>query len=87
MAAALEAKLKSCIEQGLQGGLAELETLPNGHVSGFVVSDEFDGMNYEQRRKRLRQLFNESLNADERKNIGVLLTYSPAEWNVKLEGI
>ncbi len=86
MAKTLEKKLKTCIEQGLRGGHAELETLSNGHVSGLVVADEFEGLDYEQRRKLLRQLFNEKLSAAERKNIDVLLTYSPAEWNVKLEG-
>ncbi len=83
----LEKKIKKCIRRGLRDGHAELETLPSGRVSGFVVSSEFDGLDYDQRRLLLGALFDQELTPAERHNVGVLLTYSPAEWNVKLEGI
>lgn len=83
----LQDKLSKLIERRLENGMADLETLPNGHVSGHVISSEFEEKNYEQRRARIRQMLNEAvaggeLDRAEVLHVSTLLTYTPAEWAV-----
>ncbi len=87
---ALAEKLKRILETALNDGRAELETLPNGHVCGQVIASEFDGKDYETRRKRIREVLDQaqtqrSLSAEDLSNISTLLTYTPDEWSVTLE--
>ncbi len=86
--ATLEQKLMRIVEEDLQGE-ARLETLPGGHVSGDVVSPLFEGKDYRDRRLLIREAIRRhvelgDLTADEQHQVGTLLTYTPAEWNVVL---
>ena len=76
-----EQKLKQVIEASLEGAEARLETLPNGHVCGHVISPEFDGKSYEERRARLKEITERSLAEQELLKISTLLTYTPDEWS------
>ena len=76
-----EQKLKELIEKHLEAGRAELETLPDGHVCGHVISPEFHGKSYEQRRNRLKEITEQELNREDLLKISTLLTYTPEEWS------
>jgi hypothetical protein len=70
----------------LADGDSHLRTLPNGHVSGHVISSEFETLDYEARRLRLRQVIDAAvaagvLTTTETLAISTLLTYTPAEWS------
>ena len=85
----LQEKLENIIEQELKDGKADLETLENGHVCGHVISSEFEGQDYEQRRMRIREILDDSVQhdvvaADELTQVSTLLTYTPAEWSVAI---
>ncbi len=83
----LQEKLAKLLPDRLRNGQADLETLPNGHVSGHVISSEFEGKDYEQRRRRIREILDAAVeegrlsHADLLK-VSTLLTYTPAEWSV-----
>ena len=81
----LEEKLKRVLERGLANGQTELETLPNGHVCGQVISTAFRGQDYEERRKLVKSVLDAGLTKDELMSVSTLLTYSPEEWSVSLE--
>lgn len=90
--ATLQEKLERIIHSGLVEARAELEVLPNGDVCGHVISTEFDGKMYEDRRKRLSRLWEKGvrdgeLSSDDVAKISTLLTYTPAEWGVPLPGL
>lgn len=87
MQASIEEKMRTVIERGLKGGKADLETLPNGHVTGHVISDEFVGLDYEARRNRIRDLLERELGHDERIKVSTLLTYTPEEWSMATSGL
>jgi hypothetical protein len=87
MSGELRDRLARLIEDRLDDGKADLETLPNGHVSGHVVSSEFENQDYEQRRIRIREMLDDAvrrgdLDPDDPPRISTLLTYTPAEWTV-----
>jgi len=84
--ATLEEKLRRIVKDDLEGS-AELETLPNGHVSGDVVSPLFEDKDYHDRRQLVREAIQKhvasgELSPDEQLQISTLLTYTPAEWDV-----
>ncbi len=84
--ATLEQKLNRIVKEDLQGS-AELETLPNGHVCGDVVSPFFEGKDYHDRRVIIREALrkhvdNGEISPDEQLQVSTLLTYTPAEWSV-----
>ena len=79
-----EQKLKKLLETNLKEGQADLETLPNGHVCGHVISPEFDGKSYEERRARLKEITERELNEQDLLKISALLTYTPEEWSFEL---
>lgn len=88
--ATLAQRLKTLLEAALQDGFAELETLPNGHVSGDVVSAEFAGKDFESRRLRIRKVLESSnqagdLTSEDLANVSTLLTYTPDEWSAVTE--
>lgn len=73
--------------QALPGGQAHLEELPNGSVSGHVLSSGFEGLDYEARRRLIRETLDTAkdkgyLKEDELLLVSTLLTYTPAEWAV-----
>lgn len=83
----IQQKLTVIVRNRLANGDADLETLPNGHVCGHVVSSEFDGRDYEDRRERIRAVIDEcvkdgDLTQSEAAQISTLLTYTPDEWSV-----
>ena len=83
----LQDKLKSILQSDLRDGETDLETLPNGHVCGHVISSEFEGRDYEARRTRVREVFEKNVHSgkltkEEYVQVGTLLTYTPAEWAV-----
>lgn len=80
----IEEKLKAIIARHLSDGMADLEVLPNGRIVGHVVSSDFEDLDYDDRRKRLREILKRELSADEAKRLSTLLTYTPEEWNVAL---
>lgn len=80
-----EEKLVSVLSSQLNDGHAELETLSNGHVCGFVVSSEFREKDYHERRQRIREVLEHSLTPDELAQVSTLLSYAPEEWSIQLE--
>ena len=77
-------KLTELFNSQLADGMADLETLANGHVCGHVVSSEFNEMTYEQRRVRLKEITEQALSPEELLKISTLLTYTPEEWSVEI---
>jgi acid stress-induced BolA-like protein IbaG/YrbA len=85
MQTSLEHKVKVNIENGLEQSMVELETFPTGSVSGHVVSPEFRGLDYEERRARIRAVLEQTLTPEELMKVSTLLTYTPEEWSVVIE--
>lgn len=86
----LQEKLEAIFQKHLEDGNAELETLPNGHVCGHVITPEFDSKSYEERRARVRIILEKSVEEgnitdQERLNVSTLLTYTPDEYGVPLK--
>jgi len=86
----LQAKLDSLLTGALKSASTDLETLSNGHVSGHVISGEFDGLDYEERSQRIGQIVDQAvkdnrLSHEEAMSISTLLTYTPAEWSVAVD--
>jgi len=82
----LEHKIRRIVEENLTDGRAEIETLPNGHISGDYIASDFVGRTYADRRALLRQIFEDHLSPDEIAQISTMLTYTPEEWNAPVEG-
>lgn len=87
---ALEEKLKRLLEANLADGVADLETLPGGKVSGNVVSSEFEDKDFDERRKRIREVLADCVKKNELADeevlkISLFLTFTPDEWSVQLE--
>jgi len=85
---ALHEKLMRIIAEDLRGK-AELETLPNGRVTGDVISPQFEGKDYADRRALIRDAITRRVDSgyltpDEAVNVDTLLTYTPDEWDVIL---
>jgi hypothetical protein len=76
----MQAKIERLLSGALRDGRTDLETLPNGHVCGHVISPEFEGLTYEERRLRIRQILEKGLTQDEWPKVSLLLTYTPQEW-------
>jgi hypothetical protein len=81
-------KLTRIIQSELEGTV-DLETLPNGHVCGHVVSPRFEDKDYQDRRLLIRDALLKhvqqgDLTDDEHGRVSTLLTYTPDEWNVVL---
>jgi len=87
MSQRLQGKLARLLKEGLKEGKADLETLPNGHVCGHVISSEFNRLDYQERRRRIRRVLDRAvsegkLKASDLLRVSTLLTYTPAEWFV-----
>lgn len=85
--AALQQKIELIVKENLAGGEVHLETLPNGHVCGDVISSAFEDKDYESRLAQLNKVLKDNLSSEELVNVSTLLTYTPVEWNVKLEDV
>ena len=86
MSAPLKDRLETILIKGLENAQTDLETLPDGHVCGHVVSPEFERLDFEERRKRIRALLDQAatdgnLHQSELLQVSTLLTYTPAEWS------
>ena len=83
--ATVEKKVNDALTARLREGRADLETLPNGHVCGHVISPEFEGLSYQDRYRRINEILERELNQDELIQVSTLLTYTPKEWEFEPE--
>jgi acid stress-induced BolA-like protein IbaG/YrbA len=81
----LAEQIKTVIETKLKDGYADLETLPNDHVCGHVVSSEFRAKSYEDRRKQIAEVLSQHLDNDQMSYVSTLLAYTPEEWSYATE--
>jgi len=77
------------MESGLEECEAFLDAEVTGGVTGQVVAKRFDDLTYEDRRKRVRVVFDQAvksgtLTKEGALNVSTLLTYTPDEWAVTL---
>jgi acid stress-induced BolA-like protein IbaG/YrbA len=84
----LSTKTKRVIESGLQQCEAFLDT-ELGRVTGHVVAGEFDQLDYDARRKKIRAVIDQAVASGELTqtdalSVSTLLTYTPDEWKVTL---
>lgn len=63
-----------------------LEQLPNGKVSGNVVSEAFLDVEHVQRQTLIWEALDRRYNGDSFRLVGTLLAYTPDEWNIDLDG-
>jgi len=83
----MKGELESILGRGLKDGRTILEDLPNGHVGGYVITPEFDQLDFEARRKRIRTLLEKAvsegkLDKSQLLQVSTLLAYTPEEWSV-----
>jgi hypothetical protein len=74
----MEQRVKDILECAFPGIKVDTEVLPGGRVSGSVVWEGFAGLDHVDRQSKIRTLLREKLGADAQQ-VGVLLTYTPAE--------
>lgn len=88
MAATTKKKLEEVLTERL--GLVEpefhLEKLPDGKLSGSVVSDTFRGVDHIGRQRKIWDALEDEFGTESRHVVGTLLAYTKAEWEVPLEG-
>ncbi|MCC7293728.1 MAG: hypothetical protein IT449_16850 [Phycisphaerales bacterium] len=87
----LQDRLAQIVRTRLKGE-ADLETLPNEHVCGHVISPLFMDLDYQDRRRIIRKALDEAIEEgilvpSDQPLISTLLTYTPAEWSVVLTDI
>jgi acid stress-induced BolA-like protein IbaG/YrbA len=58
-----------------------------GRVSGSIVSATFAGKGDSDRQKMIWDALEEELGAAAVKEVGMLLAYTPKEWDLPLEGV
>ena len=58
------------------------ETARGGNVFGDIVSPSFRGMRSRQRLDMLRRVLREELTPEEQQQVGMIITYTPEEWNI-----
>jgi len=56
-------------------------------VSGSVISSSFEGKGDRERQEMLWHALDEAFGEESDKKVGILLPYTPEEWNVDLEGL
>jgi len=64
----------------LQDGLEVVAE--TGRVLGSIVSSAFEGLDHEDRQRRVWKLLEDGLSADERCSVGPIVTLTPAEANI-----
>lgn len=64
---------------GISGARVELEVAQSGTVGGFVISDGFAGLTQIERQDLLWDHFDDTLSADVRAQVVMLLTMTPDE--------
>lgn len=79
----LHIKIIEALRQQLDDVQDALDDLPGGRVSGVVVSSSFKSMDHQLRQKKLSEILNSLLTADELSAIGAIAALTPAEASVK----
>lgn len=74
----LEKRVKDALEAEFRAICVDIEVLPDGRVSGLLVSTDFDELDQVDRQKRIRDTLQQALGVDAQR-VGVLLPYTPAE--------
>lgn len=85
-----QTKLRQVLQSKLQLGAPcefQLEVLPNGKLSGNVISDRFKGMTDLARQRAIWKALNDEFHALAVHYVGSLLAYTWDEWNVELEPV
>lgn len=60
-----------------------LEDLPDGRVSGVIISSTFNSLDHQARQKKLNAILDRELTAHELSSVGVIAALTPAEADVK----
>lgn len=79
-------KLKSILTRRLKLKDAQFHLEGKGRVSGNIVSITFAGKRDHQRQQMIWDALDDELGAASVKEVGMLLAYTPDEWNIALEG-
>ena len=66
--------------------LCRFEEMPNGKISGEVISPQFAEMGGLERQKLIWEALDQEFRADAPLVVSVLLAYTPEEWDMPLEG-
>lgn len=57
-----------------------------GRINGSIVSESFTRMGDSERQDRIWNALDRRYGADAKREVGMLLAFSPEEWNIELEG-
>jgi hypothetical protein len=89
MAKITKEKLSDVLTKGLKLKEPEfdLKLLPGGKLSGSVISDTFKGIKDSERQTLIWDLLEKRLGEECMQQVGTLLAYTKAEWNVDLAQI
>src|SRR5256885_14597537 len=79
-------KLKEILARRLKLRDPQFRLEGRGRVSGSVVSSTFAGKGDSQRQKMIWDALDVELGAASVREAGMLLAYTPDEWNLQLEG-
>lgn len=79
-------QLKEILTRRLRLQDSEFNLEGRGRVSGRVVSATFAGKGDSQRQKMIWDALDAELGAASVREVGMLLAYTPDEWNLQLEG-
>ncbi len=86
MAKITEKKLKDVLTKRLKlkNPSFFLETLPDGKISGSVISDTFQKMRDSDRQRKIWDALEDEYSEECTDHVGTLLAYTKSEWNVDL---
>jgi acid stress-induced BolA-like protein IbaG/YrbA len=79
-------RLREILTRRLKLRDAEFRLEGRGRVSGRVVSATFAGKGDSERQKLIWDALDAELGAASVREVGMLLAYTPDEWNLQLEG-
>ena len=79
-------KLKEILTRRLRLKAAVFNLEGRARISGSIISQSFAGKGDSERQKLLWDALDEELGADSTKEVGMLLAYTPDEWELPLEG-
>lgn len=80
------AKLKEILTRRLRLKRPQFRLEGKDRISGSVISSTFAGSGDSQRQKMIWDALDEELGAASVREVGMLLAYTPDEWNLPLEG-
>lgn len=79
-------KLKEILTRRLKLKEPQFRLEGRGRISGSLVSATFSGKPDHRRQQMIWDALEAELGATSTKDVGMLLAYSPDEWNLRLEG-